>query len=70
MFGKEIDFNFSKIREKNRILIKINSIISSIFCPEHLKVAHLEIKNSKFILSTCCQEHGETISRVIDEILE
>jgi len=69
MFKKEIDFNFSEIKEKERISTKINSIISSIFCPKHHVVAHLEIKDSKFILSTCCREHGEYISRVIHEIL-
>jgi hypothetical protein len=69
MFKKEIDFNFSETKEKERILIKINSIISSIFCPKHHAVAHLEIKDSKFLLFTCCREHGEYISRVIHEIL-
>lgn len=69
MFKKEIECNFSEIKGKNQMLTKINSIISSIFCPKHHVVAHLEIKDSKFILFTCCREHGEYISRLIHEIL-
>lgn len=70
MFEKEIDLNYLGINETNRALRKINFIISSIFCSKHHVTAHLEIRDSKWMLSTCCQEHGEYIARVIDELLE
>jgi hypothetical protein len=70
MFEKEINLNYSNISEKNRALRKINFIISSIFCSKHHVTAHLEIKGSKWMLSTCCEEHGEYIARVIEELLE
>ena len=70
MFEKEMDLNYLRISEKDRELRKINFIISSVFCTEHHVAAHLEIKGSKWMLSTCCQEHGEYIARVIDELLE
>jgi hypothetical protein len=70
MFEREIDLNYLKITEKNRTLRKINFIISSIFCDKHHVTAQLEINGSKWILSACCQEHGEYIARIIDELLE
>ena len=70
MFEKEIDLDLLRISEKDRALRKINIIISSVFCAKHHVTAHLETKDSKWILFTCCQEHGEYIASVIEELLE